>query len=113
MNQIAVPPGFLADFDLYCERSGMDRWAADDFKHRVREDYDGWAPVITRAAAVYRFTDATWGPTLGKGRMPSVRLCEGYMASLGYFPDPSFFRNDALGILLEKCAELAGVIEPA
>lgn len=111
MNRIPVPPGFLADFDLYCERSRMNRWEADDFRHVVRANYDAWAPVIRRAAAVYRFVDETWGPTLGKGRMPTAALCEGYMASHGYFMDPSAAKCCALGLLLDKCAELAGVID--
>jgi len=110
MSRIRVPPEFVADFDLYCERAGMDRWDADDFRVVVREDYEAWAPVIRRQAAVWRFVDETWGPCIGKGRLPPMRLIEGYMASRGYFPDPSAFKCCGLGILLEKCAELAGAI---
>jgi hypothetical protein len=106
MNAITVPAGFVADFDLYCERSRMDRRDSIAMRDIVRADYASWAPIIRRAAAVYRFVDATWG------RMPTAAQCESYMASLRHFPDPTAFTHCGIGLLIEKCAELAGVIEP-
>lgn len=90
---ITVPAGFVRDFDLYCERSGMDWREKSELRELVRADFQSWGPVIRRQASVYRFADATWGP----GKLPTARQCESFMASLGHFPDPCAFTHCGLG----------------
>ncbi|MEX3764428.1 hypothetical protein [Paraburkholderia phenoliruptrix] len=108
--RITVPAGFVQDFDLYCERSRMTPREKEQLRNEVREDFAGWGPVIQRQAAVYRFTDETWGAVLGAGVLPPLKWVIGYLASKGVFLEEGAEKRCGVLLLLDRCAELAGAV---
>lgn len=89
---IVVSPQFKIDFEFYCSRAGFSAREKSDWRDAIREDFQTVGAFVTEAAAVYRFCDETWP----HGARPD--LCEGYLASLGWFPkDDNLFMR--LGIM--------------
>lgn len=105
MSTISVPAGFLADWNLFCARAGLDRFEQQRLRERVRADFGGLGAHISETAAVYRFCDATWG------FVPSAELARGYCASKRWWPaDETIWTRLGPLLLARLCACVAGAI---
>ena len=105
MASISVPATFMADWNLFCLRAGLDRLEQNRLRDQVRADFAGLGAHIIETAAVYRFCDATWG------YVPSAELARGYLASLRWWPaDPTIFQRLGPMLLAKLCAQVAGAI---
>jgi hypothetical protein len=102
---ITVPATFMADWQLFCERAGLDRIEQQRLREQVRADFATVGAWVAETAAVYRFCDATWG------YMPTAELCEGYLWSKRWWPaDPTIFKRYGILLLARLCAQVAGAI---
>ena len=96
---ITVSAQFKADFQFYCERAGLDHREQNTFKDAIRADFATVGAWVSETAEVYRFCDAKW-----PHGMPTARLCEGYLASLRWWPaDPSIFARWGIVRLVRLC----------
>lgn len=103
--RITVPATFMADWELFCARAGLDRFEQQDLREQVRADFATVGAWIIETAAVYRFCDATWG------YVPTPELCQGYLASKFWWPaDETIFKRMGIMLLARLCAQVAGAI---
>jgi hypothetical protein len=102
---IRVTGAFVNDFNEYCERAGLTGPERERLRQDVRADFATVGGFISETVSVYRFCDETWG------YLPTPRLCEGYLASKGWYPeDPTIFQRCGILLLAKLCAQAAGVI---
>lgn len=107
-SPITVPAGFVADYDLYCDRSRMTDWEKGKLRDQVRADFAAWGPVIQRTAAIYRFVDERWAPFMRYTDFPPARYAEGFLAGLGWFPaDPEMFERCGPMLIFGICMDVA------
>ena len=102
---ITVTGKFVNEFNEYCQRLGLTGPERERLRQDVRRDFAAVGGFISETVAVYRFCDETWG------YLPTPRLCEGYLASKGWWPaDPTIFQRCGVLLLAKLCAQVAGVI---
>lgn len=109
---IVVTGAFANDFAFYCQRAGIVGAEQQRLRDAVRADFATMGAWVTETVAVYRFCDEVWG------YLPSAELCQGYLASKGWWPeDDTIFTRLGPLLLAKLCAQAAGVIpwpaEPA
>lgn len=98
MASITVPATFMADWNYFCDRAGLDRFEQGALREDVRRDFATVGGWVVETAAVYRFCDATWG------RLPTPELCRGYLASLRWFAeDETIFVRCGVLVLAKLC----------
>lgn len=106
---ITVSPQFKADFEFFCERAGLNNYERGVWRDAVRADFATVAPWITETVSVYRFCDETW-PRLPTA-LPTARLCEGYLASLGWFAeDQTIFHRWSIINIIKLCINVKKII---
>jgi hypothetical protein len=102
---IAVSQAFMADWQLFCERAGLDRREQAELRQAVREDFATVGAHISETAEVYRFCDDVWG------YVPDARLARGYCASKGWYAaDENIWMRFGPLLLAKICAQVAGRI---
>lgn len=105
MATITVPAGFMADWDYYVARAGLDRVEQNELRAQVRADFAGLGAHISETAAVYRFCDATWGG------LPTAELARGFCAVFRWYPEDDGLFNRLGSLLLGKlCAQVYGAV---
>lgn len=102
---ITVPATFKAEFDEFCRRLEMTTVEIANMRQDIRADFATVGAWVTETVMVYRFCDATWGT------LPTPDLCEGYLASKGWWPaDPLMFKKMGIMLLAKLCAQVGGAI---
>jgi hypothetical protein len=108
---IRVPAGFKEQFDLVCERLGATPHEIEDIRQKVRADFDDWGVAVQRMAAIWRFVDRVWAPSLGIGVLPSAEQCETMIRAMRWTPaDPLLFERLQLLEIVELCGQIEGSI---
>lgn len=111
-DPISVPNGFKDDFDLVCDRAGMDWRDKNEYRDMVRLDFAVLGAHIQEQAAIYRYCDSVYGV----GVLPTPAQCEAFLARKGRYPeDGTIFRRWGIMLLARECAIVAGALqgEPA
>ncbi len=98
MATITVPASFVSDFEYLCARMDLSRSEAQKLREDVRRDFATMGTWVVDTVKAYRFCDETWN-----GVLPTAELAEGYLNSMGQWPELALLKTMGPVLLAQLC----------